>query len=45
MVLKRAEAFQLRKPGVSYKTDFGPKNDDVGAGNEYFGNTNAKISV
>jgi putative transposase len=44
VVLESAEAFQLREPGVSYLIDFGPKNDDIGQENGYFGNTNVKIS-
>ena len=30
MVLKRAEAFELREPGVSYKIDFGLKTTMLG---------------
>ncbi len=40
MVLESAEAFQLREPGVSYLVDFSPKNDDIGAENEYLWNNN-----
>jgi len=40
VVLESAEAFQLREPEVSYLIDFDPKNDDIGAENEYFWNTN-----
>jgi hypothetical protein len=32
VVLESAEAFQLRKPGVSYHIDCGLKNDDIGSG-------------
>ena len=45
VVLESAEAFQLREPGVSYLVNFGPKNDDIGAENVYFWNTNVNISV
>ncbi len=45
VVLESAEAFQLREPGVSYLVDFGPKNDDIGAENGYFWNTNVDISI
>ena len=31
--------------GVSYHIDFGPKNDDIGAENGYFWNTNVDISI
>jgi hypothetical protein len=37
--IEGGEAFQLREPGVSYHIDFGPKNDDIAAGNGYFWNT------
>jgi putative transposase len=43
MVLKGAEAFQLREPGVSYQVDFGPKNDGIDAENAYFWNNNVEI--
>ena len=45
MVLKKAGAFQLQEPGVSYLAHFGPKNDDIGAENGYFWNTNVDILV
>jgi putative transposase len=45
VVLESAEAFQLREPEVSYLVDFGPKNDDIGAENGYFWNTNIEISI
>ena len=45
VVLKSAEAFQLRERGVSYLVDFGPKNDDIEAKNRYFWNTNVDIST
>ena len=40
MVLKSAEAFQLREPGVSYLVDIDPKNDHTAAENGYFWNNN-----
>ena len=45
VVLESSEAFQLREPGVSYYIDFDPKNDDIGAENEYFWNTYVNISI
>jgi hypothetical protein len=45
LVLKSAEAFQLREPRVSYHVDFDPENDDIGAENGYFWNTNIDISI
>ncbi len=45
MVLESAEAFQLREPGVSYLTDFDPKNDNIGAENGYFWNNNIEILI
>ena len=45
VVLKSAEAFQLREPGVFYNIDSGPKNDDVDAGNGYFWNNSVKNSI
>ena len=45
LVLKSAEACQLREPGVSYYIDFGPKNDHIGAENGYFWNNNVEISI
>ena len=45
VVLKSAEAFQLREPGVSYLIDFDPKNNDIGAEKGYFWNTNVDISI
>ena len=40
MVLKSEEAFHLREPGVSYRADFGPKNDGIDAENGFFWNNN-----
>jgi putative transposase len=45
MVLKSAEAFQLREPGVSYLVDFDLKNDDIRDENGYFWNNNVEISI
>jgi hypothetical protein len=45
VVLESAEGFQVREPGISYLVDFGLKNDDIGAGNGYFWNTNVDISI
>jgi hypothetical protein len=45
VVLKSAEAFQLREPRVSYLAHFDPKNDDIGAENGYFWNNNIEISI
>jgi len=45
MVLKSAEAFQLREPGVSYLVDIDPKNDHIAAENGYFWNNNVEISI
>ena len=39
MVLKSAEAFQLREPGVSYLVDIDPKNDHIAAETAIFGTT------
>jgi hypothetical protein len=44
VVLEGGKAAQLREPAVSYLVDFGLKNDDIGAENGYFWNTNVKIS-
>jgi hypothetical protein len=45
VVFENADPFQIRKPGVSYHIDFGPKNDDIGAENGYFWDTNVNIST
>ena len=45
MVVKNAEAFQLREPGVSYLADFDFKNDDIEADHGYFWNNNVEISI
>jgi hypothetical protein len=33
------EAYQLREPRVSYPSNFGPENEDIGAENTYFWDT------
>jgi hypothetical protein len=45
VVLENAEAFQLREPGVSYIVYSGPKNDDIGQENGYFGNNTTAIPI
>jgi hypothetical protein len=45
VVLESEGTFQLREPGGSYLSGFGPKNDDIRAENGYFWNTNVNISV
>ncbi len=35
-VVETGEAYQLREPQVSYSSNFGLENDDIGAENTYF---------
>ena len=39
-IVEVGEAYQLREPQVSYPSNFGRKNDDIGAENTYFWNVN-----
>jgi hypothetical protein len=35
-VVETGDAYQLREPQVSYSSNFGHENDDIGAENTYF---------
>jgi len=44
-VFEDGAAYQLPEPEVSYRNGFGAENDDIGAENGYFWNTNQDISI
>ena len=45
MVLKSAEAFQLREPGVPYLVDFDFKKDDIRSENACLWNNNVENTI